>query len=577
MTAQGCLWNRHSGDNDREIAHSGMQPNQVAKIATLGAPHSWEGDWWPVGSVLEQENHQHEAIPCRADVGSCSLELRANNERQLGNLARIGRLLSDYQQENVGSESGWWTSESSSRGAPLSSVTSQTDRHDVGSRPQRCCLSRLGHSEIALDMTEPSIVGETFSIRNSTLDPHGTDDFGQDVWETCSGREYSWCSPLALPYSVFGEPISQCYGPNNQSSSNGWRGQKQADGSDGQSIKIEPLSRLDGLYAPSSCGNWMDDLVAVGQHYCDPAETFITSPGPLGGFLDPPVRCLGLLENSLYPGPVSIGEFSSDNDGKIPPPSSHHGPNISSQLTDSSKKAAFVAAESCSNCHSGTCFGIKWTPHDPLSVSQRLGGQTTNCARLEAQHHQQSHALKQTSSRPLVPRPIHPGLPIGEHSSLESRPALTRRSRNRKKLSTRAAQRRVMKDQFLIDSKLAGMSYKEIREKGDFSEPESTLRGRYRTLTKDKRQRVRRPEWEEEDIRLLQRAVEDLTASLGKAQILRPRANKNVKIPWKQVAEYIAEHGGSYHFGNSTCRKKWEETRNRGLTDSPLESNAEQR
>lgn len=57
-----------------------------------------------------------------------------------------------------------------------------------------------------------------------------------------------------------------------------------------------------------------------------------------------------------------------------------------------------------------------------------------------------------------------------------------------------------MKDQFLIDSKLAGMSYKEIREKGDFSEPESTLRGRYRTLTKDKRQRVRRPEWEEEDV-----------------------------------------------------------------------------
>lgn len=30
------------------------------------------------------------------------------------------------------------------------------------------------------------------------------------------------------------------------------------------------------------------------------------------------------------------------------------------------------------------------------------------------------------------------------------------------------------------------------------------------------------------------------------------------KIPWKQVAEYIASNGGSYHFGNTTCRKRWD-------------------
>lgn len=30
------------------------------------------------------------------------------------------------------------------------------------------------------------------------------------------------------------------------------------------------------------------------------------------------------------------------------------------------------------------------------------------------------------------------------------------------------------------------------------------------------------------------------------------------KIPWKQVAEYVARHG-TYHFGNATCRKKWTE------------------
>ena len=32
----------------------------------------------------------------------------------------------------------------------------------------------------------------------------------------------------------------------------------------------------------------------------------------------------------------------------------------------------------------------------------------------------------------------------------------------------------------------------------------------------------------------------------------------SAKIPWKQVAEYIVDHGGSYHFGNTTCRKRWD-------------------
>ena len=56
------------------------------------------------------------------------------------------------------------------------------------------------------------------------------------------------------------------------------------------------------------------------------------------------------------------------------------------------------------------------------------------------------------------------------------------------------------KDNFLINSKLAGMSYKEIRRKGRFTEAESTLRGRFRTLTKHKTARVRKPEWDDNDV-----------------------------------------------------------------------------
>ena len=58
------------------------------------------------------------------------------------------------------------------------------------------------------------------------------------------------------------------------------------------------------------------------------------------------------------------------------------------------------------------------------------------------------------------------------------------------------------RNSFLMDCKRRGLSYKEIKRLGNFKEAESTLRGRYRTLTKSKDQRVRKPQWEEPDVRL---------------------------------------------------------------------------
>ena len=29
------------------------------------------------------------------------------------------------------------------------------------------------------------------------------------------------------------------------------------------------------------------------------------------------------------------------------------------------------------------------------------------------------------------------------------------------------------------------------------------------------------------------------------------------RVSWKKVAQYIWSHGGSYQFGNATCKKKW--------------------
>ncbi|KAI0115251.1 hypothetical protein F4814DRAFT_440212 [Daldinia grandis] len=116
---------------------------------------------------------------------------------------------------------------------------------------------------------------------------------------------------------------------------------------------------------------------------------------------------------------------------------------------------------------------------------------------------------------------------------------------------TRVVERvRSAKDDFLVRSKLAGKTYREIRLEGNFTEAESTLRGRFRTLTKDKEARVRKPEWQDNDIRLLKKAVR----KLGKGNDMMP-----AKAPWGQVAEYIMDHGGSYQFGGATCHRKWKE------------------
>ncbi|KAL2074541.1 hypothetical protein VTL71DRAFT_8319 [Oculimacula yallundae] len=137
-----------------------------------------------------------------------------------------------------------------------------------------------------------------------------------------------------------------------------------------------------------------------------------------------------------------------------------------------------------------------------------------------------------------------------ESSQSEEVPQKSRKKSDDPKYPRPSLTDRDARDDFLVQSKLAGMSYKDIRRLGKYTEAESTLRGRFRTLTKDKTQRVRKPEWADNDVRLLKQAVRKLT---------RDFTLSTSKIPWKQVAEYISRHGGTYHFGNATCRKRWDD------------------
>ncbi|EYE96014.1 uncharacterized protein EURHEDRAFT_377060 [Aspergillus ruber CBS 135680] len=178
----------------------------------------------------------------------------------------------------------------------------------------------------------------------------------------------------------------------------------------------------------------------------------------------------------------------------------------------------------------------------------------------------------------IQPQPLQPQLQPHFYTTT---PATTTTAAPRSTAPTPSSTRNA----FLIECKRRGLSYKDIKRLGGFKEAESTLRGRFRTLTKTKEQRVRRPQWEERDIQLLCEAVSILSSERGRHTYRRSFKHNSLcrgqgcgcpahlhtadadagagsesgipKVSWKKVAGYIWLRGGSYHFGNATCKKKW--------------------
>ncbi|QIW96832.1 hypothetical protein AMS68_002350 [Peltaster fructicola] len=113
---------------------------------------------------------------------------------------------------------------------------------------------------------------------------------------------------------------------------------------------------------------------------------------------------------------------------------------------------------------------------------------------------------------------------------------------------------RTRKDEYLLSMRERGLSYKEIKRRGKYREAESTLRGRVRVLTKAKEERVRKPVWTRNDVKLLRTALHrhyDLEAFDCKST--------NAKVPWKKIAQWLDDNGASYKFASATCARKWDE------------------
>ena len=76
---------------------------------------------------------------------------------------------------------------------------------------------------------------------------------------------------------------------------------------------------------------------------------------------------------------------------------------------------------------------------------------------------------------------------------------------------TRPPKTPTQKDDYLLGMKKMGVSYKDIKERGGYKEAESTLRGRFRTLTKSKEARVRKPRWHANDVSIDMTNMQDLS------------------------------------------------------------------
>ncbi|ERS96687.1 hypothetical protein HMPREF1624_06896 [Sporothrix schenckii ATCC 58251] len=109
--------------------------------------------------------------------------------------------------------------------------------------------------------------------------------------------------------------------------------------------------------------------------------------------------------------------------------------------------------------------------------------------------------------------------------------------------------RRQQEDQYMMQMhREAGWTFSKIQKSGEFSINESTLRGRYRTMTKPPEMRVRKPKWDAlADSLVLQFAGEQADA--------QNRPIEEAKIKWKVVQAQMVERG-TYSYGYCTLKKR---------------------
>jgi hypothetical protein len=133
------------------------------------------------------------------------------------------------------------------------------------------------------------------------------------------------------------------------------------------------------------------------------------------------------------------------------------------------------------------------------SLSSSIDTPETQIPHPQPHHSRQRSTVNEKEDDSTIPS--QPSSPVAPWQS--STIGITRgneKERSRRRSREKIIVHRNSKDAFLLECKQKGMSYREIKKIGHFEEAESTLRGRFRTLTKRKELRVRKPQWGTKDV-----------------------------------------------------------------------------
>ena len=235
---------------------------------------------------------------------------------------------------------------------------------------------------------------------------------------------------------------------------------------------ILPLHVDTSKYEPVSFEEW--SLAPALYHSTSPSSTeyFADSPStPQDGF--------------------SNASFATHTDASMPSHSFH----VAQHHRGSSTHPMAMHEAATVNPLQGLPNGQILVPH---GLPQH--GHYFNPAQFSGAFQPQHHYLNNSS---LSPADLEPGSPVStvedfaDDQSSSDIPA----SLDDNMLEGSIADRRT-KDNLLLRLRAEGHSYKDLKRMGRFHEAESTLRGRHRTLTKDKGERVRKPQWRDQDVRI---------------------------------------------------------------------------
>jgi hypothetical protein len=193
-----------------------------------------------------------------------------------------------------------------------------------------------------------------------------------------------------------------------------------------------------------------------------------------------------LLQRSATVAPSALERYPADDHTTNPLQAEQSSANQSQRHTTTTSSLATPSSSSCTSSSSFVSSCSSSSSSGPLMLcTQKPKPQITS----EATYHRALY---------------------GYGPNIPGDPSSDRAIANMQILPTIAAQHghpvwpldtKAKKNTYLLEAKKRGLSYREIKEFGEISDAESTLRGRYRMLTKTADERVRRPIWEEKDVR----------------------------------------------------------------------------